>query len=204
MKESKHFVKDKNIFQQAAIELSALGAVLSEVQKNVTPLLDLEIVQGALYGHDFNLELDLAYEGDTTLVFSLRVLQPRALNETDEVSKLVDQFADELRKIIPAPAAVQRTYGFTQDENSDHLPDFPIRESVGTDLQITFLLGWDIPPEGFKSKWTETSTNNQSTRNLEGIVTKTLFKELNVIAVITDAFHFIEVASAKAKQLRIL
>jgi hypothetical protein len=159
--------------------------------------MESERVSGQINDLDFFIDLDLAYDGDTTLHFSLQVLPEQALSESDAINAVFQKLEEELRAAIPAPAVVQRGYGYTPDESPNDFQDFPVRMPVGTSFSIRFLLGWDDPPDGFASKWTDMSGENQVWQDFEGIVPKKLIGPLNVAVVINNSLQFMAAAQLK-------
>ncbi len=187
----------ERIIDRAISEFRRLGADIGEIELIETALMESERVSGQINDLDFFIDLDLAYDGDTTLHFSLQVLPEQAISESDAINTVFNKLEEELRSIIPAPAAIQRYYGYTPDESPNDFPDFPSRPPVGAAFGITFLLGWDDPPDGFTSKWTDISGENTVLQDYEGIVPKKLAGPLDIAAVINNALQFIAAAQLK-------
>jgi hypothetical protein len=187
----------ERIIDRATSEFRRLGADIGEIELIETALMESERVSGQINDLDFFIDLDLAYDGDTTLHFSLQVLPEQAISESDAINTVFNKLEEELRSIIPAPAAIQRNYGYTPDESPNDFADFPSRPPVGSAFGITFLLGWDDPPDGFASKWTDMSGENQVWQDFEGIVPKKLIGPLNVAVVINNSLQFMAAAQLK-------
>ncbi len=184
----------ERIIDRAISEFRRLGADIGEIELIETALMESERVSGQINDLDFFIDLDLAYDGDTTLHFSLHVLPEQALSESDAINTVFQKLEEELRAAIPAPAAVQRSYGYTPDESPDDFPDFPGRMPVGTSFSIMFLLGWDNPSDDFASKWTDVSGEDTVWQDFEGIVPKKLTGPLDIAAVINNALQFMAAA----------
>ena len=187
-------VDSERIIDRAISEFRRLGADIGETELIETALMESERVSGQINDLDFFIDLDLAYDGDTALHFSLHVLPEQALSESDAINTVFQKLEEELRAAIPAPAAVQRSYGYTPDESPDDFPDFPVRIPVGTSFSIRFLLGWDNPPDDFASKWTDVSGEDTVWQDFEGIVPKKLTGPLDIAAVINNALQFMAAA----------
>jgi len=187
-------VDSERIIDRAISEFRRLGADIGEIELIETALMESERVSGQINDLDFFIDLDLAYDGDTTLHFSLHVLPEQALSESDAINTVFQKLEEELRAAIPAPAVVQRGYGYTPDESPDDFPDFPFRMPVGTSFSIRFLLGWDNPPDDFASKWTDVSGEDTVWQDFEGIVPKKLTGPLDIAAVINNALQFMAAA----------
>ena len=194
-------VTDGRIIDRAVAVLLRLGAEVGEIEHFETALTESEQAGGRINGLDFYVDLDLAYDGDTTLCFSLQVLPDRAISESDAINTVFKKFGDVLRAMVPAPAGVQRHYGFTPDESPDELPDFPYREPVGTSFGITFLLGWDDSREDLTSKWTDISGERKVWQAFEGIVPRPLPQPLDLETVINGAIQFMTSAQLKIASL---
>jgi hypothetical protein len=187
----------ERIIDRAIGEFRRLGADIGEIELIETALMESERVSGQINDLDFFIDLDLAYDGDTTLHFSLQVLPEQAISEPDAINTVFGKLEEELRSIIPAPAVVQRGYGYTPDESQNDFPDFPSRPPVGTSFSIRFLLGWDDPPDDFTSKWNDISGENTVWQDFEGIVPKKLARPLDVAVVINDALQFMDTAQLR-------
>ena len=185
------------IIDVAITEFRRLGADVGQIELIETALLESEQVSGRINDLDFFVELDLAYDGETTLHFSLEVLPNQAISESDAINTVFNKLEEELRAVIPAPAAIQRYYGHTPDESPNEFPDFPIRLPVGTSFGVTFLLGWDEQPVGLTSKWTDISGEDKVWHSFEGIVPKNLTGQLDVAVVINNALRFMTAAQSK-------
>ena len=187
----------ERIIDRAIGEFRRLGADIGEIELIETALMESERVSGQINDLDFFIDLDLAYDGETTLHFSLQVLPEQAISESDAINTVFSKLEEELRSIIPAPAVVQRGYGYTPDESPNDFADFPVRLPVGTSFSFRFLLGWDDPPDGFTSKWTDISGENTVWQDFEGIVPKHLLGPLDVAVVINDALQFMAAAQLR-------
>jgi hypothetical protein len=187
----------ERIIDRAISEFRRLGADIGAIELIDTALMESERVSGQINDLDFFIDLDLAYDGETTLHFSLQVLPEQAISKSDAINAVFNEVEEELRSIIPAPAAIQRYYGYTPDESPNDFPDFPSRPPVGAAFGITFLLGWDDPPDGFTSKWTDISGENTVLQDYEGIVPKQLPGPLDVAVVINDALQFMDAAQLR-------
>ena len=185
------------IIDIAISEFRRLGADVGQIELIETALLESERVSGRINDLDFFVDLDLAYDGETTLHFSLEVLPNQAISESDAINTVFNKLEEELRAVIPAPAAIQRYYGHTPDESPNEFPDFPIRLPVGTSFGVTFLLGWDEQPVGLTSKWTDISGEDTVWHSFEGIVPKNLTGQLDVAVVINNALQFMTAAQSK-------
>ena len=185
------------IIDRAIIEFRRLGADIGEIELIETALMESERVSGQINDLDFFIDLDLAYDGDTTLHFSLQILPEQAIGESDAINTVFGKLEEELRSIIPAPAVVQRGYGYTPDESPNDFPDFPVRLPVGTSFGVTFLLGWDDQPDGLMSKWTDISGEDTVWQDFEGIAPKQLTGPLDVAVVINNALQFMAAAQLK-------
>ena len=185
------------IIDIAISEFRRLGADVGQIELIETALLESERVSGRINDLDFFVDLDLAYDGETTLHFSLEVLPNQAISESDAINTVFNKLEEELRAVIPAPAAIQRYYGHTPDESPNEFPDFPIRLPVGTSFVVTFLLGWDEQPVGLTSKWTDISGEDTVWHSFEGIVPKNLTGQLDVAVVIDNALQFMTAAQSK-------
>ena len=185
------------IIDIAISEFRRLGADVGQIELIETALLESERVSGRINDLDFFVDLDLAYDGETTLHFSLEVLPNQAISESDAINTVFNKLEEELRAVIPAPAAIQRYYGHTPDESPNEFPDFPIRLPVGTSFGVTFLLGWDEQPVGLTSKWTDISGEDKVWHSFEGIVPKNLTGQLDVAVVINNALQFMTAAQSK-------
>ena len=185
------------IIDVAISEFRRLGADVGQIELIETALLESERVSGRINDLDFFVDLDLAYDGETTLHFSLEVLPNQAISESDAINTVFNKLEEELRAVIPAPAAIQRYYGHTPDESPNEFPDFPIRLPVGTSFGVTFLLGWDEQPVGLTSKWTDISGEDTVWHSFEGIVPKNLTGQLDVAVVIDNALQFMTAAQSK-------
>ena len=185
------------IIDIAISEFRRLGADVGQIELIETALLESERVSGRINDLDFFVDLDLAYDGETTLHFSLEVLPNQAISESDAINTVFNKLEEELRAVIPAPAAIQRYYGHTPDESPNEFPDFPIRLPVGTSFGVTFLLGWDEQPVGLTSKWTDISGEDTVWHSFEGIVPKNLTGQLDVAVVIDNALQFMTAAQSK-------
>ena len=188
--------KDR-IIDVAIREFRRLGADVGQIELIETALMESERVSGQINNLDFFVDLDLAYDGETTLHFFLEVLPNQAISESDAINTVFNKLEKELRAVIPAPAAIQREYGYTPDESPNDFPDFPVRLPVGTSFGVTFLLGWDDQPDGLMSKWTDISGEDTVWQDFEGIVPKELTGPLDVAAVINDALQFMAAAQLK-------
>ena len=190
-------VPAEKIIDVAISEFRRLGADVGQIELIETALMESEQVSGRINDLDFFVELDLAYDGETTLHFSLEVLPNQAISESDAINTVFNKLEEELRAVIPAPAAIQRYYGHTPDESPNEFPDFPIRLPVGTSFGVTFLLGWDEQPVGLTSKWTDISGEDTVWHSFEGIVPKNLTGQLDVAVVINNALQFMTAAQSK-------
>ena len=188
--------KDR-IIDVAIREFRRLGADVGQIELIETALMESERVSGQINDLDFFVDLDLAYDGETTLHFFLEVLPNQAISESDAINTVFNKLEEELRAVIPAPAAIQRYYGHTPDESPNEFPDFPIRLPVGTSFGVTFLLGWDEQPVGLTSKWTDISGEDKVWHSFEGIVPKNLTGQLDVAVVINNALQFMTAAQSK-------
>ena len=184
----------ERIIDRAISEFRRLGADIGAIELIETALMESERVSGQINDLDFFIDLDLAYDGDTTLHFSLHVLPEQALSESDAINTVFQKLEEELRAAIPPPAVVQRGYGYTPDESPNDFQDFPVRMPVGTSFSIRFLLGWDNPPDDFASKWTDVSGEDTVWQDFEGIVPKKLTGPLDIAAVINNALQFMAAA----------
>ena len=193
----------ERIIDRAIGEFRRLGADIGEIELIETALMESERVSGQINDLDFFIDLDLAYDGETTLHFSLQVLPEQAISESDAINTVFSKLEEELRSIIPAPAVVQRGYGYTPDESPNDFADFPVRLPVGTSFSFRFLLGWDDPPDGFTSKWTDISGENTVWQDFEGIVPKQLLGPLDVAVVINDALQFMAAAQLRITSLKL-
>ena len=187
----------ERIIDRAIGEFRRLGADIGEIELIETALMESERVSGQINDLDFFIDLDLAYDGDTTLHFSLEVVPDQAISESDAINTVFNKLEEELRAVIPAPAAIQRYYGHTPDESPNEFPDFPIRLPVGTSFGVIFLLGWDEQPVGLTSKWTDISGEDTVWHSFEGIVPKNLTGQLDVAVVIDNALQFMTAAQSK-------
>ena len=187
----------ERIIDRAINEFRRLGVDIGQIEFIETAVMKSERVSGQINDLDFFIDLDLAYDGDTTLHFSLQVVPERAISESDAVNTVFNKLEEDLRAAIPAPAAVQRYYGYTPDESPNDFPDFPSRPPVGSAFGITFLLGWDNPPDGLTSKWTDITGEDEVWRNFEGIVPKKLAGALDVAVIINNALQFMALAQLK-------
>lgn len=187
----------ERLIDRAISEFKRLGADIGEIELIETALMESERVSGQINDLDFFIDLDLAYDGETTLHFSLQVLPEQAISESDAINTVFNEVEEELRSIIPAPAAIQRYYGYTPDESPNDFPDFPSRPPVGSAFGITFLLGWDDPPDGFTSKWTDISGENKVLQDFEGIAPKRLPGRLDIAVVIKNALKFMDAAQIR-------
>ena len=187
---------EERIIDVAISEFRRLGADVGQIELIETALMESERVSGQINDLDFFIDLDLAYDGDTTLHFSLEVVPDQAISESDAINTVFNKLEQELRSIIPAPAVVQRGYGYTPDESPNDFPDFPSRPPVGSAFAIRFLLGWDDPPNR-RTKWTDISGEDAVWQDFEGIVPKELTGPLDVAAVINDALQFMAAAQLK-------
>lgn len=188
--------KDR-IIDVAIREFRRLGADVGQIELIETALMESERVSGQINDLDFFVDLDLAYDGETTLHFFLEVLPNQAISESDAINTVFNKLEKELRAVIPAPAAIQREYGYTPDESPNDFPDFPVRLPVGTSFGVTFLLGWDDQPDGLMSKWTDISGEDTVWQDFEGIVPKNLTGQLDVAVVIDNALQFMTAAQSK-------
>ena len=187
----------ERIIDRAINEFRRLGVDIGQIEFIETAVMKSERVSGQINDLDFFIDLDLAYDGDTTLHFSLEVVPDQAISESDAINTVFNKLEQELRSIIPAPAVVQRGYGYTPDESPNDFPDFPSRPPVGSAFGITFLLGWDNPPDGLTSKWTDITGEDEVWRNFEGIVPKKLAGALDVAVIINNALQFMALAQLK-------
>ena len=185
------------IIDVAISEFRRLGADVGQIELIETALMETERVSGRINDLDFSVDLDLAYDGDTTLHFFLEVLPDQEISESDAINTVFNKLEEELKAVIPAPAAIQRDYGYTPDESPDDFPDFPVRLPVGTSFGLTFLLGWDDQPDGLTSKWTDISGEDTVWQDFEGIVPKSLTGPLDVAVVINNALQFMTTAQSK-------
>ena len=188
---------EDRIIDVAISEFRRLGADVAQIELIETALMESERVSGRINDLDFFVDLDLAYDGETTLHFFLEVLPNQAISESDAINTVFNKLEEELRAVIPAPAAIQRYYGHTPDESPNEFPDFPIRLPVGTSFGVTFLLGWDEQPVGLTSKWTDISGEDKVWHSFEGIVPKNLTGQLDVAVVINNALQFMTAAQSK-------
>ena len=188
---------EERIIDVAISEFRRLGADVGQIELIETALMESERVSGQINNLDFFVDLDLAYDGETTLHFFLEVLPNQAISESDAINTVFNKLEEELRAVIPAPAAIQRYYGHTPDESPNEFPDFPIRLPVGTSFGVTFLLGWDEQPVGLTSKWTDISGEDKVWHSFEGIVPKNLTGQLDVAVVINNALQFMTAAQSK-------
>jgi len=187
----------ERIIDVAINEFRRLGADVGQIELIETALLKSEQVSGRINDLDFFVELDFAYDGETTLHFSLEVLPDQAISESDAINTVFNKLEEELRAVIPAPAGIQRYYGHTPDESPNEFPDFPVRLPVGTSFGVIFLLGWDEQPVGLTSKWTDISGEDTVWHSFEGIVPKNLTGQLDVAVVINNALQFMTAAQSK-------
>ena len=188
--------KDR-IIDVAIREFRRLGADVGQIELIETALMESERVSGQINDLDFFVDLDLAYDGETTLHFFLEVLPNQAISESDAINTVFNKLEKELRAVIPAPAAIQREYGYTPDESPNDFPDFPVRLPVGTSFGVTFLLGWDDQPDGLMSKWTDISGEDTVWQDFEGIVPKNLTGQLDIAVAINNALQFMAAAQLK-------
>ena len=189
---------EERIIDVAISEFRRLGADVGQIELIETALMESERVSGQINDLDFYVDLDLAYDGETTLHFFLEVLPSQAISESDAINTVFNKLEKELRAVIPAPAAIQREYGYTPDESPNDFPDFPVRLPVGTSFGVTFLLGWDDQPDGLMSKWTDISGEDTVWQDFEGIVPKNLTGQLDVAVVINNALQFMAAAQLKS------
>ena len=188
---------EDRIIDVAISEFRRLGADVAQIELIETALMESERVSGRINDLDFFVDLDLAYDGETTLHFFLEVLPNQAISESDAINTVFNKLEEELRAVIPAPAAIQRYYGHTPDESPNEFPDFPIRLPVGTSFGVTFLLGWDDRPDGLTSKWTDISGEDTVWQDFEGIMPKNLTGQLDIAVVINNALQFMATAQLK-------
>ena len=188
---------EDRIIDVAISEFRRLGADVGQIELIETALMESERVSGQINNLDFFVDLDLAYDGETTLHFFLEVLPNQAISESDAINTVFNKLEKELRAVIPAPAAIQREYGYTPDESPNDFPDFPVRLPVGTSFGVTFLLGWDDQPDDLMSKWTDISGEDTVWQDFEGIVPKNLTGQLDIAVVINNALQFMAAAQLK-------
>ena len=188
---------EERIIDVAIREFRRLGADVAQIELIETALMESERVSGRINDLDFFVDLDLTYDGETTLHFFLEVLPNQAISESDAINTVFNKLEEELRAVIPAPAAIQREYGYTPDESPNDFPDFPVRLPVGTSFGVTFLLGWDDQPDGLMSKWTDISGEDTVWQDFEGIAPKQLTGPLDVAVVINNALQFMAAAQSK-------
>ena len=188
---------EERIIDVAISEFRRLGADVGQIELIETALMESERVSGQINDLDFFVDLDLAYDGETTLHFFLEVLPNQAISESDAINTVFNKLEKELRAVIPAPAAIQREYGYTPDESPNDFPDFPVRLPVGTSFGVTFLLGWDDQPDDLMSKWTDISGEDTVWQDFEGIAPKQLTGPLDVAVVINNALQFMAAAQLK-------
>ena len=188
---------EERIIDVAIREFRRLGADVGQIELIETALMESERVSGQINDLDFFVDLDLAYDGETTLHFFLEVLPNQAISESDAINTVFNKLEKELRAVIPAPAAIQREYGYTPDESPNDFPDFPVRLPVGTSFGVTFLLGWDDQPDGLMSKWTDISGEDTVWQDFEGIVPKNLTGQLDIAVAINNALQFMAAAQLK-------
>ncbi len=188
---------EERIIDVAIREFRRLGADVAQIELIETALMESERVSGRINDLDFFVDLDLTYDGETTLHFFLEVLPNQAISESDAINTVFNKLEEELRAVIPAPAAIQREYGYTPDESPNDFPDFPVRLPVGTSFGVTFLLGWDDQPDGLMSKWNDISGEDTVWQDFEGIVPKNLTGQLDVANVINNALQFMAAAQSK-------
>ena len=188
---------EERIIDVAISEFRRLGADVGQIELIETALMESERVSGQINDLDFFIDLDLAYDGDTTLHFSLEVVPDQAISESDAINTVFNKLEEELRAVIPAPAAIKRGYGYTPDESPNDFPDFPVRLPVGTSFGVTFLLGWDDQPDDLMSKWTDISGEDTVWQDFEGIAPKQLTGPLDVAVVINNALQFMAAAQLK-------
>ena len=188
---------EERIIDVAISEFRRLGADVGQIELIETALMESERVSGQINDLDFFVDLDLAYDGETTLHFFLEVLPNQAISESDAINTVFNKLEKELRAVIPAPAAIQREYGYTPDESPNDFPDFPVRLPVGTSFGVTFLLGWDDQPDCLMSKWTDISGEDTVWQDFEGIVPKNLTGQLDIAVAINNALQFMAAAQLK-------
>ena len=99
---------EERIIDVAISEFRRLGADVGQIELIETALMESERVSGQINDLDFFIDLDLAYDGDTTLHFSLQILPEQAIGESDAINTVFSKLEGELKSIIPAPAVVQR------------------------------------------------------------------------------------------------
>jgi multidrug efflux pump subunit AcrA (membrane-fusion protein) len=76
----------ERIIDRAISEFRRLGADIGAIELIDTALMESERVSGQINDLDFFIDLDLAYDGETTLHFSLQVLPEQAISKSDAIN----------------------------------------------------------------------------------------------------------------------
>jgi hypothetical protein len=186
------FNRDNSILKLANNHLLKLGAQVSEIGPNDDENSDFTQISCNYNGHEFTIETDYSDDCSTTLSFVLDIIPNRAIDFDDPINAVINRLVVDLKRTIPPPAMVQRTYGFTGSETQGITPDWPEREPVGTSILISFLLGWeDIRASEF-SKWTK--LENDPLSGYVGLVRNDSSELLEVGHIIDNALQFIGTA----------
>jgi hypothetical protein len=130
-----------SLLHQAKVVMNDLGASCGDEYDNEGDWSHYKCISCLLSGIDFVIETDLWYEGDTTIVFSLRLLPDQKIEVDSQLDKKLDMFTAYIRNLSNTPATIERYYGNTPDESDGYFPSFPDRKNVGTLLRIEFVLG---------------------------------------------------------------
>lgn len=184
--------RENSILKIAIGHLQQIGAHINEVVSNEIADNDFKQINCNYNGHEFTIETDYSEESATTLSFLLEVTPIRAVDFDDPINAEINELVADLKRIIPPPAMVQRTYGFTLSESPNVAPDWPTREPLGTDIHITFLLGWENVDVSEFSKWSANADDPFS--NYVGLVGLESNELIATEQIIDNALRFMDTA----------
>ena len=184
--------RENSILKIAIGHLQQIGAHINEVVSNGITDNDFKQINCNYNGHEFTIETDYSEESATTLSFLLEVTPIQAVDLDDPINAEINELVADLKRIIPPPAMVQRTYGFTSSESPNIAPDWPEREPLGTDIHITFLLGWESIDVSEFSKWSANADDPFS--NYVGLVGLESNELIATEQIIDNALRFMDTA----------
>jgi hypothetical protein len=185
--------QDYPILKRAADHLRQLGAQRNEYGSEIGADPGINQIRYTFNGRDFTIQNDSSGDASTTLSFSLDVLPDQAIDLDDPINTKINNLVDVLKKLVPPPAMIQRSYGYLSSESPRTMPDWPEREPVGTSIHISILLGWDDIKALDFSIW----KNSEDTPFTDyiGLVSSKSDEIPDVETAIKNALQFIERAN---------
>ena len=182
-----------SILKRAADHLHQLGAQIDKHGSETGADPGLNQIRYTFNGRDFTIQNDCSGDASTTLSFSLDVVPDQAIDLYDPINTKINNLVDDLKKLVPPPAMIQRSYGYLSSESPGTMPDWPEREPVGTSIHITILLGWDDIKASDFSIW-KNSEESPFTDYI-GLVSSESDEMPDVETAIRNALQFIERAN---------